>query len=211
MKNLEFVHKYYRLIVWYRRSISALFAGLGTLIALNLIVPGPGSQTKVLVTTAPLSAGTTLKKSDFTEKSLADSSAWSTLHSEPDELIGRVLAHSLASNQPISTNDLVGTGLLLGLPKNFVAMSLPLSASTSTSLLSVGGLVDIYGASNDGFNTGKLVASRARILALPKSTGSSMFSNGSAISSIIVGVDSASAMSIAGNETNQGFTVALLP
>jgi Flp pilus assembly protein CpaB len=211
MKNLEFLHKYYPLIVRYRRSIAATLAGLGTLIALSLVIPGPGSQTKVLVATQALSAGTTLTASDFTQKSLPDEFAWPTLQAEPSEIVGRVLAHSIAANQPISSSDLIGQGLLTGLPENYVAVSIPVSASTSASLLNVGNVIDVYGSSNDGFNTGVLIASRARILALPANAKSTMFSGGSTTSSIIVGVDSVAAISIAGDSSNQGFTIALLP
>jgi Flp pilus assembly protein CpaB len=211
MKNLEFLHKYYPLIVRYRRSIAATLAGLGTLIALSLVIPGPGSQTKVLVATQALSAGTTLTASDFTQKSLPDDFAWPTLQAEPSEIVGRVLAHSIAPNQPISSSDLIGQGLLTGLPENYVAVSIPVSASTSASLLNVGNVIDVYGSSNDGFNTGVLIASRARILALPANAKSTMFSGGSTTSSIIVGVDSVAAISIAGDSSNQGFTIALLP
>ena len=211
MKNLEFLHKYYPLIVRYRRSIAATLAGLGTLIALSLVIPGPGSQTKVLVATQALSAGTTLTASDFTQKSLPDDFAWPTLQAEPSEIVGRVLAHSIAANQPISSSDPIGQGLLTGLPENYVAVSIPVSASTSASLLNVGNVIDVYGSSNDGFNTGVLIASRARILALPANAKSTMFSGGSTTSSIIVGVDSVAAISIAGDSSNQGFTIALLP
>lgn len=211
MKNLEFLHKYYPLVVRYRRSIAATLAGIGTLIALSLVIPGPGSQTKVLVATGSLSAGTTLTASDFTQKSLPDDFAWETLQSQPNDIVGRVLAHSLAANQPISSSDLIGQGLLTGLPENYVAVSLPVSASTSASLLNVGNVIDVYGSSNDGLNTGVLIASRAKILAIPSSAKSSMFSGGATTSSIIVGVDSVAAISIAGNISNQGFMVALLP
>jgi len=211
MKNLEFLHKYYPLIVRYRRSIAATLAGLGTLIALSIVIPSSGSQTKVLVATRALSAGTTLTASDFTQKSLPDDLAWSTLPADPTEIMGRVLAHSLSSNQPISSSDLIGSGLLTGLPENYVAVSIPVNASTSASLLNVGNVIDVYGSSNDGFNTGVLIASRARILALPSNSKSTMFSGGSTTSSIIVGVDSVAAISIAGNVSNQGFMIALLP
>lgn len=211
MKNLEFLYKYYPLIVRYRRSIAASLAGIGTLIALSLVIPGPGSQTKVLVATGSLSAGTTLTASDFTQKTLPDDFAWETLQAQPGELVGRVLAHSLAANQPISSSDLIGQGLLTGLPENYVAVSLPVSASTSASLLNVGNVIDVYGSSNDGLNTGVLIASSATILAIPSSAKSSMFSGGATTSSIIVGVDSVAAISIAGNTSNQGFMVALLP
>lgn len=211
MKNLEFLYKYYPLVVRYRRSIAASLAGLGTLIALSLFVPGPGSQTKVLVATESLAAGRTLTASDFTAKSLPNDSSWDSLQPESSYLVGRVLARSLAPNQPISSNDLVGSGLLAGLPENYVAVSIPVSASTSSSLLNVGNMIDVYGASNDGLNNGVLIASRARILAIPSQGGGSMFSGGATSNSIIVGVDSVAAISIAGSASNQGFTIALLP
>jgi Flp pilus assembly protein CpaB len=211
MKNLEFLHKYYPLIVRYRRSIAASLAGLGTLIALSLVIPSTGSQTKVLVATSPLSAGTTLTASDFTQKSLPDDFAWATLQVQPIDLVGRVLAHSIAANQPISNSDLIGQGLLTGLPKNYVAVSIPVAASTSAALLNVGNIIDVYSSSNDGFNTGVLIASRASIPAIPTNSKSSMFSGGSATNSIIVGVDSVAAINIAGNISNQGFMIALLP
>lgn len=211
MKNLEFLYKYYPLLVRYRRSISATLAGLGTLIVLSLVIPGPGSQTKVFVATKALNAGTTLTAADIAESSVPDDFAWETLQSESIDLVGRVLAHSLSPNQPISSNDLIGQGLLMGLPSNYVAVSIPVSASTSASLLNVGNAIDVYGSSNDGFNTGVLIASRAKILAIPKATSGSMFSGGTSLSSIIVGVDSVAAISIAGNVSNQGFTIALLP
>jgi hypothetical protein len=138
-------------------------------------------------------------------------SSWSSLKLEPEKLVGRVLARSLASNQPISSNDLVGSELLSGLPRNYVAVSLPISASTSRSLLDVGNVIDVYGASGDGLNNGVLIASQARILALTNQTTGSMFSGGTQNESIIVAVDSNAAISIAGNISSQGFTIALLP
>jgi Flp pilus assembly protein CpaB len=211
MKNLEFLHKYYPFIVRYRRSIAASLAGLGTLLALSLVIPSPGSQVKILVATESLAAGKTLTTSDFTEKFIAAESSWETLQSDSSDLVGRVLARSLEPNQPISGNDLVGSNLLTGLPKNYVAVSLPVSASTSGSLLNVGDDIDVYGARNDGYNSGILIASRAKILAIPSTAISSMFSGGTAGNSIIVGVDSVAAISIAGHDSNQGFTIALLP
>ena len=209
MKNLEFLFKYYPLLVRYRRSIATSMAALGTLIALSLLTPGPGSQTKILVAAESLTAGTILTASNISQSLLPSDYSWSTLSTDPSELIGRVLAHSLAPNQPISDSDLIGAGLLSGMPDNFVAISIPISAGTSQALLNVGNVIDIYGSNNDGLNTGVLIATRARILAIPSSGTNSMFSAGST-ASIIVGVDSVAAINIAGN-SSQDFMVALLP
>jgi len=211
MKNLEFRYKYYPLIIRYRRSIAASLAAIGTFAALSLVVPGPGAQTLIVVANTSLSAGQILSSSDLKQTFIPTESSWSSLKLEPEKLVGRVLARSLASNQPISSNDLVGSELLSGLPRNYVAVSLPISASTSRSLLDVGNVIDVYGASGDGLNNGVLIASQARILALTNQTTGSMFSGGTQNESIIVAVDSNAAISIAGNISSQGFTIALLP
>jgi Flp pilus assembly protein CpaB len=211
MKNLEFLPKYYPVLVRYRRSIASTLAGTGVLIVVSLLAPGPGSQTSVFVATSSFAAGETLTASDIAKKLVPDDISWETLVTDPNEIIGRVLAHPLVPNQPISRSNLVGSGLLDGLPKDFVAVSLPVSTSTSSALLTVGGTIDVYGSTNDDFNTGVLVASRAKILAIPKSSGGSMFSNGSTVSSIIVATDSIAAKNIAGSASSQGFTIALLP
>jgi Flp pilus assembly protein CpaB len=209
MKNHEFVSKYYPLLVRYRRSISAILAGLSVVIIISSLAPKPGAE--VLVASKDLPAGSKLTANDFSAGQIAENQMWSTVISSPDQLVGKTLARPLALNQPISASDLVSSALLAGLPANYVAISLPLHSSTNFSLLSPGAQVDIYTASTDGLNSGVLVASRAIILSIGSAANTTMFSAGSSTNGIIVAVDSVAAIGIAGNMNSQGFTVALLP
>jgi Flp pilus assembly protein CpaB len=209
MKNHEFVSKYYPLLVRYRRSISAILAGLSVVIIISSLAPKPGAE--VLVASKDLPAGSKLTANDFSAGQIAENQMWSTVISSPDQLVGKTLARPLALNQPISASDLVSSALLAGLPANYVAISLPLHSSTNFSLLSPGAQVDIYTASTDGLNSGVLVASRAIILSIGSAANTTMFSAGSSTNGIIVAVDSVAAIGIAGNMNSQGFTFALLP
>ena len=209
MKNLEYVSKFYPLLVRYRRSIAAILAGLGVALIVSSLTPDPGSA--VLIANKDLPVGRKLTAGDFSYGRVQESELWSTVLSDPEQLVGKTLARPLAINQPISASDLVGSGLLAGLPADHIAISLPVNASTNFSLLQTGSYVDIYSVSNDGFNTGVLVASKAIILSVAATSGSSMFSAGNSSNGIIVAVDSAAASAIAGNVNSQGFTVALLP
>ncbi|CAB4337929.1 unannotated protein [freshwater metagenome] len=209
MKNHEFVSKYYPLLVRYRRSVSAILAGLGVVIIMSSLAPKPGVE--VLVASKDLPAGRKLTANDFASGQINKNQLWSTVISSPDQLVGKTLARPLAINQPISESDLVGSALLAGLPANYVAISLPVHSSTNFSLLSLGAKVDIYTASTDGLNTGVLVAARAIVLSMGSTANTTMFSAGSSVNGVIVAVDSVAAIKVAGNMGSQGFTVALLP
>lgn len=210
MKNLNLIPKPYPLIVRYRRSIAATLAALGVLLLSSAIVPKQDSGIAVLVATRQLAAGAVLTQQDFRLSQLSKASFWESAASNPDDLIGRTLARNLVVNQPISSTDVIGPGLLDGLPKNYVAVSLPLSTGTNTSLLNLGSPIDVYSTANDGLNIGTLVASRAIILAKPSNSKDSLFAGSSQSNAIIIGVDSFAAASIAGNMNSQGFTIAVL-
>lgn len=210
MKNLNLIPKSYPLIVRYRRSIAATLAALGVLLLSSAVVPNQESGIAVLVATRQLTAGSVLTQEDFKFSQLNEASFWESAASEPADLIGRTLARNLVVNQPISSTDVIGPGLLDGLPKNYVAVSLPLSTGTNTSLLNLGSPIDIYSATNDGLNIGTLVASRAIILAKPTNSKDSLFAGSSQATAIIIGVESFAAASIAGNMNGQGFTIVVL-
>lgn len=210
MKNLNLIPKSYPLIVRYRRSLAATLAALGVLLLGSAIVPKQDSGFAVLVATRQLAAGAVLTQEDFKFRELNEASFWESASSDPDELIGRTLSRNLVLNQPISSTDVIGPHLLDGLPKNYVAVSLPLSAGTNTSLLNLGSPIDVYSTTNDGLNIGTLVASRAIILAKPTNSKDSLFAGSSQSDAIIIGVDSFEAASIAGYMNSQGFTIAVL-
>jgi Flp pilus assembly protein CpaB len=210
MRNRNFIQKAYPLIVRYRRSIAATLAALAVLLLSSAVIPNRESGTTVLVATRALAAGSVLTQQDFRFSQLDNDSFWETAATEPAELIGRTLAHNLTVNQPISSTDLIGPGLLDGLPNNYVAVSLPLSAGTNTALLALGSSIDVYSATNDGFNVGTLVAARAIILAKPINSKDSLFTGNSQGTTIIIGVESFAAASIAGYMNGGGFTIAIL-
>ena len=210
MKNLNLIPKSYPLIVRYRRSIAATLAALGVMLLGSVVVPNQDSGIAVLVATKQLAAGSVLTQQDFKLSQLNKDSFWESAASDPNELIGRTLAHNLVVNQPISSTDVIGPGLLDGLPSNYVAVSLLLTTGTNTSLLRLGSSIDVYGATNDGLNVGTLVASRAIILAKPTNSKDSLFAGSSQATAIIIGVESLAAASIAGNMNGQGFTIAVL-
>jgi hypothetical protein len=210
MKNLNLIPKSYPLIVRYRRSIAATLAALGVLLLGSAFIPKQDSGIAVLVATRQLAAGAVLTQEDFKFSELNEASFWESASSDPDELIGRTLSRNLVLNQPISFTDVIGPHLLDGLPKNYVAVSLPLSTGTNTSLLNLGSPIDVYSTANDGLNVGTLVASRAIILAKPTNSIDSLFAGSSQSNTIIIGVDSFEAASIAGYMDSQGFTIAVL-
>ena len=85
MKNHEFVSKYYPLLVRYRRSVSAILAGLGVVIIMSSLAPKPGVE--VLVASKDLPAGRKLTANDFASGQINKNQLWSTVISSPDQLV----------------------------------------------------------------------------------------------------------------------------
>lgn len=206
MKN-----RIYPYLIAYRRMLSAVCAGLAVILLLSVIKPGGPQTSQVLVAARELPAGTELTEDDLVFAKLAKQSQWPGLVSDPGNYLGRVLAHSLAANQPLNERDLLGPELLTGLGPGLVAVAVPAGNESSNILLQVGDAIDIYGAASDLSSTAVLVAHNARVLALPQSHSTGMLSGGSDKQSVVVAINSGEANLVASQMGSGNFTFALLP
>ena len=205
MKN-----RIYPYLLHYRRVISVGCAGLATLLAFSIIQPGGAPTSPVMVAIRDLPAGTSLTEDDLKLVSVISETQWTGLSDKPDELLGRVLAHSLAANQPVTSSDLVGPHLLDGLDSNLVALSIPIGNGSTRQLLHTGDFIDVYGSAMDYAAPAVLVAHRALVLAIPTTPSKGMLSPASQAESIIVAVASAEAGVVASHMGSGQFTYALL-
>lgn len=205
MKN-----RIYPYLLHYRRVISVGCAGLAALLAFSIIQPGGAPTSPVMVAIRDLPAGTSLTEDDLKLANVISETKWTGLSDKPDELLGRVLAHSLAANQPVTLSDLVGPHLLDGLDPNLVALSIPIGNGSTRQLLHTGDFIDVYGSAMDYAAPAVLVAHRALVLAIPATTSKGMLSPASQAESIIVAVASAEAGVVASHIGSGQFTYALL-
>jgi Flp pilus assembly protein CpaB len=173
--------------------------------------PGGPSTSPVVAALTDLPAGAEITEDDLKLVELSTASQWGGLTNDPTNYFGKVLAHSIASNQPITDSDLLGPQLLAGLDPSLVAVSIPVANGNVTSLLHTGDLIDIYASSSDVTLAATLVAHAARVLALPKDSGSGVLSTKSASESIIVAINSGEVQLVASNSGFGNFTYALLP
>jgi Flp pilus assembly protein CpaB len=205
MNNRIYAH-----VLHYRRVISTGLAGVAALLAISLVQPGGAPTSLVSVAIRDLPAGSTLTEDDLKQVEFVSDQQWNGLSDKPDALLGRVLAHSLAANQPVTDSDLVGPHLLDGLDPSFVAVSIPIGNGSTRQLLHTGDFVDIFGLATDYASPAVLVAHRALVLAIPTSQSKGMLSAPSQSESIIVAVASTEAGLVAGHMGSGQFTYALL-
>ena len=201
----------YPYLVAYRRVISGGCAGLAALLLILNFHPGGPPTTQVVVALSDLPIGTEITEDDLKLVKLAKASQWQGIATDPTKYFGKVLAHSIAKNQPITNTDLLGPQLLTGLDPSLVAVSIPVSNGNVTSLLHTGDTIDIYSSSSDASIAATLVAHGARVIALPKNSSSGMLSTQSRGESIVVAINSGEAQLVASKSSSGDFTYAVLP
>lgn len=205
MKN-----RIYPYLLHYRRVIAVGCAGVAAVLTLSMVQPGGAPTSAVVVALHDLPAGSAVTEDDIHIVQLETSVQWDGLSEKPDALLGRILAHSLAANQPITASDLVGPHLLDGLDANLVAVSIPIGNGSTRELLHTGDFIDLYGSGMDYSAPAVLVAHRALVLAIPTSESKGMLSPATQSEAVIVAVASAEASLIASQMAGGRFTYALL-
>ena len=201
----------YPYLVAYRRVIAAICGGLAVLLLLSNFHPGGPATSPVVVALTDLPAGAEITEDDLKLVEFPNESQWQGLANDPTKYFGKVLARSIAINQPISDSDLLGPQLLTGMDPSLVAVSIPMSNGNVASLLHAGDLIDIYATSSDISAAATLVAQSARVLALPKTSSSGVLSPQSQGESIVVAISSGEAQLVASNSGFGNFTYAVLP
>lgn len=167
--------KIHTFVVQYRRELSALSAGLATLICLSVLRPHPAFS--VVTAAHDLPAGHIIQAGDLTSTSL--NAGWPSAMTSASDLIGKTLTHSVRTSTPINSNDLLDTSMTKDLHVGMRAVSIDISATDST-LAAIGSRVDVFSAE------GQQISSNSLVLALNSapSSGLSLGSN-SQVSAIV--------------------------
>jgi Flp pilus assembly protein CpaB len=200
--------KYRILLIRYRREISALLAGLGILILVS-IIRSLSPTVPAIVAGVDLPAGTKLSASDFRTTKIPSALSWPGLISNKDQIVGKVISHSIYAGQPFSNSDLIGSDLLAGFKGNKIAVSIPLGPNRSDAFLASGDHLNVYAA--QAGMAAELVAFDAVVLFVPQNTSSGFSFEGSTEKSLILAVNQSESASIAAYVGSGTFTFALLP
>jgi Flp pilus assembly protein CpaB len=198
-----------------RRVAAALLAVTALVLALRPGSPPPADDapvgTPVVVAAADLAAGTVLSTADLALARLPPDLVPQGTVGEPARLVGRVLAGSTRSGEPLTDTRLVGAGLTVLLEPGQVAAPVRLADLAVAALVRTGDRVDVLASAPDATRA-EVVVSGALVLA----AGTSPIDSGAvgtdpAAGLLLVAVDGATAAELAAAATSSTLTVTLPP
>ncbi len=157
-----------RRVLVHRRPLAALLAGLAAMAALRVAQPPAPASSGVWTAATDLPAGRVLAHGDLRRASYPTGTVPSGAVLDPAIVVGRTLAAPLRRGAPLTDLSVVTRALAASYPGR-VATPVRLADAAVVDLLRVGDLVDLVVADPQGRSAPRTVASRAAVIAIPRS------------------------------------------
>lgn len=175
-----------RRLARHRRLVAALLLGASAVAGLTALAPARPATTDVVVAAHDLPAGRLLSPADLAVVELPAGVRPDGTVTSVAALDGRTVAAGLRRGEPVTDVRLVGPGLLVG-SRGLVAAPVRVADADSVALVRSGDVIDVYAAAGDAVlgtatlddaslaggaaggtsSRARLVADRARVLAVP--------------------------------------------
>jgi pilus assembly protein CpaB len=163
-------HRWQRIARRHRRGLTALFASVCLVSALQAAAPARPVTVAVLVAAHDLSGGDPLGNADLTLARLPPSDVPSGALTRADAALGRTLAAPVRRGEPLTDVALVGPRLVDALGPGLVAAPVRIADPAVVRLLLPGDRVDVLAAPADPASraTTRVAAADAEVLAVPR-------------------------------------------
>jgi Flp pilus assembly protein CpaB len=198
-----------------RRVAAALLAVAALVLALHPGSPPPAEAapagTPVVVAGADLAAGTVLSATDLALARLPPEFVPRGTVGTPAPLVGRVLAGSIRTGEPLTDTRLVGAGLTALLDPGQVAAPVRLADLAVAALVRTGDRVDVLASPPDADRAETVVAGALVLAAGTSAPDSGAAGMDPAAGLLLVAVDGATAARLAAAATSSTLTVTLTP
>ncbi len=169
-----FIRQLRRFARTHRPLLAAVLAGAAAVLTISAVRPAPPPTTQILVTSRSLPAGHTISDGDTTTADWPTAIGEPLNTADPSQVTGRITAGPLAAGEPVTTNRLVGPGLLQqtdsvaadGRSGIYVAAPVRLADAGQTALIRPGDVVDVLAAraTDGGGQSAEQVAVDARVI-----------------------------------------------
>src|SRR5689334_18931082 len=157
-----------RRVLVHRRPLAAALTALAVLEALRSVQPPAAPTAQVWTAAHDLAAGRVLAPDDLRPTSYAPGSVPGGAIADPATVVGRTLAGPLRRGAPVTDLSVVARPLTTAYPGR-VATPVRLADGAVVDLLRAGDLVDLVAADPQGRVAARTVASRVRVIAIPRS------------------------------------------
>ena len=154
----------------YRRPLAAGSAGLAVLLTLSVLRPAAPPTIDVLVAATDLPPGATITASDITTRAVSPDTIGLT---NPDQVIGHMLATGIAAQEPITTTRLATGVGASALASGETAVPIRLADAALAEFLQPGDVIDLVSADDVG---GQIIAEAVRVITIPRQDSSGFLS-----------------------------------
>ncbi|MEJ7630576.1 MAG: Flp pilus assembly protein CpaB [Nocardioidaceae bacterium] len=156
-----------RLLVRYRRPLSALLAAAAVLAVIESVAPADAPRREVVVAARDLAGGIVLSSSDVVVVEMPPAVVPAGSSAAVAAVVGRVVAGPLRRGEPLTDRRTLGASLLASYPHGTVAAPVRIRDAAVVGLLEVGNRIDVY-AARDATSLADLVVGDVEVLLLPR-------------------------------------------
>lgn len=156
-----------RLLVRYRRPVSALLAAAAVLAVIEAVAPAAAPKRQVVVAAHDLASGVALTAADLSIVEMPPGLVPAGSSPSMAAVLGRVVAGPLRNGEALTDRRLLGRSLLAGYPRGTVAAPVRIRDADVVDLLEVGVHIDVY-AARDATMLADLVVGDVAVITLPR-------------------------------------------
>lgn len=158
-----------RLLLRYRRPLSALLAAVAVLAVIESVAPTAAPKEPVVVAAHDLATGIVLTASDVVMVEMPPGVVPAGSSTSTAAVAGRVVAAPVREGEPLTDRRFLGRSLLTGYPAGTVAAPVRIQDAAVVDLLEVGDRIDVY-AARDATSLADVVVGDVTVITLPRSS-----------------------------------------
>jgi Flp pilus assembly protein CpaB len=187
--------RFRRRVLWHRRPLAALAAGLAAYVAVQAATAPPPPTVPVWTAAHDLPGGAVLATDDLVLRSFTPGSVPADRVTSPDQVVGRTLAAPVARGVPLTRAAVVGDGWLRDRP-GLSAVPVRVTDPAVVPLLHAGDRVDLVAADPQRPDDAEVLTT-ATVLAVPARPSDDGSAGALPGRLVVVGVGSGSAARVA--------------
>ena len=193
--------RFLRFTLRHRRLLAATLTGFGVFFGLSAVTASPASQT-VVVAARDLDSGVAVTADDVRVVKVPPALTPRQAALRPSDVVGRLTSGAMRQGEVLSDRRTIAAGPLDGFGPGRVLTSVRITDPGVLAFLRTGDTVDVMAVAGDDQPKATIVASRARVVTLRRST--SRFNEGVPVG---LAVNRASALSLAARSLDSRLTL----
>ena len=161
--------RFLRFTLQHRRLLTATLTGVGVFFGLSAVTASPASQA-VVVAARDLDSGVAVRADDLRIVQVPPAVAPRQAATRPSDVVGRLTSGAMRQGEVLSDRRTIAAGPLDGFGPGRVLTSVRITDPSVLAFVRTGDTVDVMAVAGDDQPKATIVASRARVVTLRRTT-----------------------------------------